>query len=195
MISDNQTLEFSRHYSLILLDQLWFACGCLSPFSWNSLLRFSWSYILLELPFSPPLYWFVLSFIGASLVAQMVKNLPAMWETWVLSLGWEDPLKKGKTTHSSILAWRVSWTEEPGRLLSMGSQRIRHDWAMNTSLFIYGFSSLTILRACSSSLPGAHQEVLRCEGATGINGEGVQQTLGNAECFLSLAEGIQIQDF
>ena len=64
--------------------------------------------------------------IGASLVAQMVKNLPAMWETWVQLLGWEDSLKKGMTTHSSILAWKIPWTEEPDRLLSMGSQRVRH---------------------------------------------------------------------
>ena len=59
-------------------------------------------------------------------VAQMVKNLPAMWETWVRSLGWEDPLEKGMATHSSILARRISWTEEPGGLLSMWSQRVRH---------------------------------------------------------------------
>ena len=63
----------------------------------------------------------------ASLVAQIVKNLPAMQETWVLSLGWEDPLQKGMATHSSILAWRVPWTEEPGRLQSMRSHRVRHD--------------------------------------------------------------------
>ena len=49
-----------------------------------------------------------------SLVAQMVKNLPAMWETWVLSLGWEDLLEKGMATQSSILAWRIPWTEKPG---------------------------------------------------------------------------------
>ena len=48
-------------------------------------------------------------------MAQLVKNQPAIWETWVLSLGWEDPLEKGTTTHSSILAWRIPWTEEPGR--------------------------------------------------------------------------------
>ena len=54
--------------------------------------------------------------IGASLVAQLVKNPPAMWETWVPSLGWEDPLEKGMVTHSSILAWRIPWTEEPARL-------------------------------------------------------------------------------
>ena len=57
----------------------------------------------------------------------MVKKLPAMWETWVLSLVQEDPLEKEKATHSSILAWKISWTEEPGRLQSMGSQRVRHD--------------------------------------------------------------------
>ena len=60
--------------------------------------------------------------LGASLVAQTVKNLPAMWETWVQSLGWEDPLEEGMATHSSILAWRIPWTEEPGGLQSMGSQ-------------------------------------------------------------------------
>ena len=54
----------------------------------------------------------------ASLVAQMVKNPPAMWETWVPSLGWEDPLEKGMAVHSSILAWRIPWTEEPGGLYS-----------------------------------------------------------------------------
>ena len=63
-----------------------------------------------------------------SMVAQMVKNPPAMRETWVQSLGWEDPLEKGTATHSSILAWRIPWTEEPGRLQSMGSHRVRHDW-------------------------------------------------------------------
>ena len=54
----------------------------------------------------------------ASLVAQTVKRLSAMWETWVRSLGWEDPLKKEMTTHSSTLAWKIPWTEEPGRLES-----------------------------------------------------------------------------
>ena len=64
----------------------------------------------------------------ASLVAQMVKNLPAMWETWVQPLGWEDPLEKG-TASGSILAWRIPWTEETGGVQSRGSQRVRHDWA------------------------------------------------------------------
>ena len=59
-----------------------------------------------------------------SLVAQLVKNLPAMQETWIQFLGWEDPLEKGMATRSSIRAWRIPWTEKPGRLLSMGSQEL-----------------------------------------------------------------------
>ena len=60
-------------------------------------------------------------------MAQTVKNLPAMQETLVQSLGLKDPLEKGMATHSSILAWRIPWTEEPGRLQSMGLQRVGHD--------------------------------------------------------------------
>ena len=63
----------------------------------------------------------------ASLAYQMVKNLPAMQQTEVRSLGQEDPLEKGMATHSSILAWRIPWTEEPGRLQSMGLQRVGHN--------------------------------------------------------------------
>ena len=65
--------------------------------------------------------------LRASLVAQRLKCLPAMRETWVQSLGQEDPLEKEMATHSSILAWRISWTEEPGGLQSTGLQRVRHD--------------------------------------------------------------------
>ena len=57
----------------------------------------------------------------------MVKNPPAVWETWVRFLDWEDPLEKGTATHSSILAWRIPWTGEPAGLQSMGSERVRHD--------------------------------------------------------------------
>ena len=71
-----------------------------------------------------------------SLVAQTVKNLPAMKETWVKTLGQEDPLEKRMATHSSILFWRIPWTEEPGGLQSMGSQRVGHDWVINTSLYL-----------------------------------------------------------
>ena len=63
----------------------------------------------------------------ASLMAQRLKCLPAMQETWVLSLGQEDPVEKEMATHSSILAWRIPWAEEPGALQSTGSQRIGHD--------------------------------------------------------------------
>ena len=62
----------------------------------------------------------------ASLVTQLVKNPPAMRETWVRSLSWEDTLEKGTATHSSILAWRIPWTEEPGRLQSIALQRVKH---------------------------------------------------------------------
>ena len=65
--------------------------------------------------------------MGASLVAQMVKNLSAIRESWVRSLGQEDSLEKGMVTHSSILAWRTPWKEEPGGLQSSGSQRVGHD--------------------------------------------------------------------
>ena len=70
--------------------------------------------------------WFLICKMGASLVAQLEKILPAMQETWVQSLGWKDPLEKGKATHSSILAWRISWT----------AQRVTHDWATFTSLYL-----------------------------------------------------------
>ena len=70
---------------------------------------------------------FLLVDFWASLVAQRVKRLPAMWETWVQSLGREDPLEKEMATHSSILAWKIPWREKPGRLQTTGSQRVRHD--------------------------------------------------------------------
>ena len=76
--------------------------------------------------------------IRASLVAQLLKNLPAMQKTWVWSLGWEDPLGEGMATHSSILAWRIPWTEEPVGLQSMGSQRVRQDWEIKTGYAFNG---------------------------------------------------------
>ena len=68
-----------------------------------------------------------MSSLWASLVAQTVKNLPAVQETWVQPLGWEDPLEKGMAAHASILAWKIPWSEEPDRLQSMGSQRVGHN--------------------------------------------------------------------
>ena len=79
---------------------------------------------------------FILSIVRASLVAQMVKNLPALWETQGQSLGQEELLEEGMATHSSILAWRIAWTEKLQRSLvgysSWGLQRVGHDWATNT---------------------------------------------------------------
>ena len=74
--------------------------------------------------------------IWARLMAQMIRNLPVMHETWVRSLGQKDPLEKGRATHSSILAWGIPWTEKPGALQSMRSQRVRHCWATALSQLI-----------------------------------------------------------
>ena len=81
----------------------------------------------------------------ASLVAQMVKNLSAMQETQVQSLDGEDPLEKRMATHSSILAWGIPWTEEPGRLQSMGWQRSGHNWVINTFTLSYYTPKKSIL--------------------------------------------------
>ena len=78
--------------------------------------------------------FYPLQYSWASLVAELVKNPPAMWETWVRSLGWEDPLEKGKAAHSSILAWRIPWTEEP---VAYGVDIVRHDWT-STHAIDYG---------------------------------------------------------
>ena len=70
-------------------------------------------------------------------LAQLVKNLPAMRETWVRSLGQEDALEKGMATHSSILAWRIPWTEEPGGLQTMGSQRVTVSKEISLAVILY----------------------------------------------------------
>ena len=89
------------------------------------------------------LHVFKLYFLQISLMAQRLKHLPPMQETWVQSLGREDPLEKEMATHSSILAWRIPWTEEPCRLQCTGSQRVRHDWV--TSPYDDSRSSLLII--------------------------------------------------
>ena len=78
-------------------------------------------------------------------MAQMVKNLPTVQQTRVWSLGQEDPLEKGMATHCNILAWRIPWTEEPGGLQSMGSQRVGHDWVTFTLKIPYWLISSMIL--------------------------------------------------
>ena len=86
--------------------------------------------------FSPKHLFFLTAIrLRASLVAQTVKNLPAIQESQVWSLGWEDPLEKDMATHPSILVWRGPWAEEPSRLQSMGSQRVGHNWAASTFTF------------------------------------------------------------
>ena len=89
---------------------------------WNSLYNYSQT-IVLEV------------IVGnyRQVVAQKLKCLPGMWETWVQSLGWEDSLEKAMAPHSSILAWKIPWREEPGRPQSMGSQRVEHDWILSLS--------------------------------------------------------------
>ena len=83
------------------------------------------------------IYIYVYIYYWAFLVAQSVKNLPAVQETRVWFLGWEDPLEKEMATYSSILAWQVSWTEEPGGLQSVGSQRVRHDERLTLTYLLY----------------------------------------------------------
>ena len=80
-----------------------------------------------------------------SLVLLHLKRLPTMQETWIPSLGWEDPLEKEMAAHSSILAWKIPWTEEPGWLLFMGSQRVGHNWATSLSIYL----SLSAIRVVS----------------------------------------------
>ena len=93
-----------------------------------------------------------LQYSWASLVAQLVKNLPAIWETWVQSLGWEDPLENGTATHSSILAWRIPWT-----VYSMRSQRVRHDW-----------TTFTFFHAAGLALPASVALLARHESEGGL---------------------------
>ena len=90
----------------------------------------------------------------ASLVAKGLKPLPAMWETWVWSLGQEDPLEKEMATQSSTLAWRIPWTEEPGRLQSTGLQSVGHDWATSLSLSTRIKSMITAATDLKNHLKG-----------------------------------------
>ena len=89
----------------------------------------------------------------AAAAEEMVENLPAMQETWVQSLGWEDPLEKDMATHSSILAWRIPWTEKPGVLQSMGSQRVGHDWVTHIFTFLFRRDSSTPILSNFRAVP------------------------------------------
>ena len=104
-------------------------------FSFNLFQEFTST--LIYLFFSVFLFKSLLSFAWIlALVAQTVKCLPTMWESRVRSLGPEDPLQKEMVTHSRTLAWKIPWTEEHGRLQSMGSQRLAHDWLTSLSFFL-----------------------------------------------------------
>ena len=117
----------------------------------------------------------LITFLCTSLVAQMVKHLLTMRETRVRFLGWEDPLEKEMATHSSALAWKIPWMEERGRLQSMGSQRVRHNWA--TSLYIpllkisLPLHPFLLLFPHRYSMPGASQ---------GLSGK--ESTCNNRRC-------------
>ena len=82
--------------------------------------------------------------LRTSLVSQTIKKLPAMWKTQVQSLGQEDPQEKRMATHSSILAWRIPWTEEPGRLQSTDSPKIRYDGTTNSCIFLFNLIIVTM---------------------------------------------------
>ena len=138
----------------------WFSCVLSADHTWRNV----------GLGTMSPLFGVLDPSCWASLVAQMVKNLLEMQETWVWSLGQEDPLEKGMATHSSILAWEIPWTEESGELMSTGLQRVRPNWATNThtlaaitSLFPLDqwVSSCTV---CQNNLKGLF--VLRLLGPT-----------------------------
>ena len=87
----------------------------------------------------------LLATLWTSLVAQMVMNLSTMWETQVWSLIQKDPLQKGMATNVSILAWRIPWTDEPGRLQSVGSQRVRHNWETFTLRSFQTYDTIVLL--------------------------------------------------
>ena len=112
-----------------------------SPQSWDSSFSTAWAYsnalVLSPATFLVQLsnrhnFWNIPYMYWTSLVAQMVKNLPEMQKTQVWFLGWEHSLEKGMAAHSNILAWKMLWTEEPGKLQSMALQRAGHDWVTNT---------------------------------------------------------------
>ena len=98
-------------------------------------------------------------------MAQTIKHLSTMRETWVQSLGWEDPLEKEKAIHSSNIAWKIPWTEEPGRPQSMGWQRVGHDWA--TSLHFTSINSPVNICNCNPVCGVSLWKTMSCDEAQG----------------------------
>ena len=116
---NNATVLWHCQGRQLCVYTLWLSCSRSLPPGWW------WHFYLILLPTT------------ASFVAQQVKNLPAMWETWVWPLGWEDTLEKRKATHSSSLAWKIPWTVQ-----SKGLQRVGHDWMTFTSHYLQLGASL-----------------------------------------------------
>ena len=129
-------LPFSPISSLLPHHSLAISSEMFSPTPFFFLINFIGIWLIHNVNFCCTVRWFcyTYAYIWTSLVARTVKRLPTMWEIQIRSLGWEDPLEKEMATHSSTLAWKISWTEEHCRLQSMGSQRVGHDWATSLSL-------------------------------------------------------------
>ena len=121
LICITDSMSLNQLQELVMDRQVWCAAAYGVAKSWTQLRNWTELMVVLFLVFLRNLH-------TNSLVAQMVKYLPAMQETWVQSLGQEDPLEKEMATHSSTLAWKITWTEEPCRPQSMGLQRVGHDW-------------------------------------------------------------------
>ena len=112
--------------------------------AWPCSVNLESNFLLMDGVVFPPCYLPGSKLWWTSLVAQPVKHLPTMWETRVQSLGWEDPLEKEMATHSSTLAWKIPWTEKPGRLQSMGSQRVGPGWVTLLTQIIKKLSYMNI---------------------------------------------------
>ena len=111
-----------------------------------------------------------------SLVAQTIKCLPTVRETWVWSLGREDPLEKALATHCSTLAWKIPWNEEPGRLQSMGLQRVGHDWATSLHFFTHGLKRREIRNSNNTKVYTVKVNlILPCPGVSHLKGYTLSQ--------------------
>ena len=129
----NINLYLNGCHSTVLILCRYVVIYLTGPFGEKFLLFLNFLHALIKIPslahdFCHKLSGILLTMYLASLVAQMIKNLPAVQKTSVQSLGWEDPLERGKATHSSILAWRIPWTEEPGGHSPWDHKELGHDW-------------------------------------------------------------------